>query len=160
MATPFSATFMEHPPGSPMPVDSDRAVWVLTVHNSAPFCTRAGKVNWQNTDDFTDDVVLAWAPVVANGEERRPDMTDEEIVRTIHDAAVALEQAMRAAEAAGIRVEAEIRYPPIVGPDKGRRSRKVWIECAKTLYSRGDDETVGWGKADITGRADITGNVA
>lgn len=69
MSTFFSAAFREHSPGDPMPVAPDRAVWVLTVGNNTPFCTRAGKINWTNADDILDDIVLAWAPVVEKADD-------------------------------------------------------------------------------------------
>ena len=68
MSTFFSANFQEHSPGAPMPIAPERAVWVLTVGNSTPFCIRAGDLDWTNTDDRMRDIVLAWAPVVKNKE--------------------------------------------------------------------------------------------
>jgi hypothetical protein len=47
MPTPFHARFREHSPGDQMPVEPDRAVWVLTVGNQTPFCIRAGGVDWE-----------------------------------------------------------------------------------------------------------------
>ena len=61
----ITSRLMEHPPGAPCPVSPDTPVWVLTVGNSGPFCTRAGKVDWENADNMLEDIVLAWAPVTA-----------------------------------------------------------------------------------------------
>ena len=54
-----------HSPGASCPVDPDTPVWVLRVGCSTFYPFRAGALNWTNTSDLRDDIILAWAPVVS-----------------------------------------------------------------------------------------------
>lgn len=109
MPTPFHARFREHSPGDPMPVEPDRAVWVLTVGNQTPSCIRASDVDWRNTTDTLRDVVLAWAPVVET----------ENPLNAAYDAG--LEDAARFLES---QPDTGISYPTLSRHAKSIRSMK------------------------------------
>lgn len=58
-----------HQRGAPRPVPEDTPVWVLRAGSSTFEAFRAGDLEWESTDVYTCDNVLAWARVVAESEE-------------------------------------------------------------------------------------------